>query len=442
MSTSTPRQRSTPTSIAALILPIIWVAFVGLNRAYEGRFTGVGPAEFQRVFRAFLYLMVAVSVASYATKVDVARGFVLIALPTALALTLFGRYAARRSLHRRRARGQALTSVIVVGEATSITKMTTLLRRDVYAGMKVSGACVPVDQVENPELHESLAAIEVPLLGDIDSVRDIVARTGADTVVVTSSAEIGSEKLRWISWQLEGTDTHLVVAPGLIEVAGSRLHIRPVAGLPLLHVEEPRFDGFRRVLKGVMDRVTATIALLLLAPIYLGIAAAVRLTSKGPVLFRQTRVGRDGSTFTIYKFRSMYRDAEDRRAEMNEHNDGDGILFKMRTDPRITRVGRVLRRFSLDELPQFVNVLNGTMSLVGPRPPLPCEVAQYGDDVRRRLLVKPGLTGLWQVSGRSDLSWDEAVRLDLRYVENWSPALDLLILWKTARTVVKGAGAY
>jgi exopolysaccharide biosynthesis polyprenyl glycosylphosphotransferase len=219
--------------------------------------------------------------------------------------------------------------------------------------------------------------------------------------------------------------------------------MRPFIGLPLLHVEEPEFAGFKRVVKGAMDRLAAGLAVLLLVPVLGAIAVAVRLDSPGPVLFRQTRIGRGGREFTMLKFRTMVVDAEARRGDLLALNqNADGLLFKMADDPRVTRVGRVLRRFSVDELPQLFNVLSGRMSLVGPRPPLPAEVALYDDSVRRRLLVKPGLTGLWQVSGRSDLTWEESVRLDLRYVENWSLLLDIMILWKTGFAVVRARGAY
>src|SRR6266496_621553 len=235
----------------------------------------------------------------------------------------------------------------------------------------------------------------------------------------------------------------LVVAPGLMEVAGPRLHIRPVTGLPLLHVEEPEFSGARRLVKGAVDRVVAAVALLLFSPLLLAIAAGIRLTSPGPAIFRQTRIGKDGREFTMVKFRTMVVDAEARRAELATDNErAEGVLFKIRRDPRITPVGRLLRKLSVDELPQRVNILLGQMSLVGPRPPLPEEAALYEADARRRLLVKPGLTGLWQVSGRSDLTWEEAVRLDLRYVENWSFTLDLMILWKTGGAIMRGRGAY
>ena len=425
----------------AVALPLAWVTVVGLNRAYEGRFVGVGPAEFQRIFRAFLHLTALVAFVSFATGADLSRGFIVLALPFALTFDVIGRYAARKYLHAKRSAGRAMRSVLAVGDAEAIGSFTAMLRRDQYAGMYVVGACVPGEMSD--EVAEQLDEIGVPLLGDVDAILDSAHFIGADTVAVISSSLIGPEKLRWISWQLEDTDLQLVVSPGLIEVAGPRLHIQPVAGLPLLHVEQPQFGGFRRFVKGAFDRTVACLSLAVLSPILLGLAAAVRLTSRGPALFFQTRVGRDGKTFTMVKFRSMYINAEDRLAELREKNvNADGLLFKMRDDPRVTRIGKFLRKFSLDELPQLINVVTGSMSLVGPRPPLPSEVAQYGDDVRRRLLVKPGVTGLWQVSGRSDLSWEESVRLDLRYVENWSPALDLMILWKTAFAVLGRSGAY
>jgi len=232
------------------------------------------------------------------------------------------------------------------------------------------------------------------------------------------------------------------VSPGIVEVAGPRISIRPVAGLSLLHLERPSVSGGPHVLKSIFDRVVGCGMLLAVAPLLMVTAVLVKFTSRGPVLFRQTRVGRGGEQFQMLKFRTMVVDAEARKAELHALNDGNGVLFKMRDDPRITKIGKYLRRFSIDELPQLVNVLRGDMSLVGPRPPLPAEVAQYAIDDARRMLVKPGLTGLWQVSGRSDLTWEESMRLDLRYADNWSIALDLLILWKTARAVLGSSGAY
>ena len=269
-----------------------------------------------------------------------------------------------------------------------------------------------------------------------------VEQYGADTVAVLACPEMNGIRLRELAWQLEESGTDLCVAPALLDVAGPRTTIRPVAGLPLLHVDHPELAGAKQVIKALFDRTAAAAALILLAPLFAVIAVIIRLDDRGPVFFRQTRIGLDGRPFQLYKFRTMVVDAEQRKAELQELNEGAGVLFKMRSDPRVTKAGSWLRRWSLDELPQLINVLNGGMSLVGPRPALPIEVARYGDHMRRRLVVKPGITGLWQVSGRSGLAWEEAFRLDLRYVDNWSLALDLQILWKTWSAVFSGSGAY
>jgi len=421
----------------SLALPALWVGAVALARAYEAPVLGLGSEEFQRVVQAFIGLTAVVGFCSYASKAEVARGYVILALPLAVVLCLLGRYAARKRLHRLRRAGRCVHGVVAVGGEHSVIDLVTELRRERHSGMRVVGACLAAGR------GNELRTLGVPLLGGLDDVPAAVRLCGADTVAVTACADLDPARLRRLAWELEGTDTDLVVAPGLMEVAGPRLHIRPVTGLPLLQVEEPEFSGARRVVKGAVDRVIAGILLLLFAPLLLVIALGIRLTSPGPVIFRQTRIGKDGHEFTMLKFRTMVADAEGRKADLSRHNErSEGVLFKIRQDPRITPVGRVLRKYSLDELPQLVNVLLGPMSLVGPRPPLPEEVALYEDDVRRRLLVKPGLTGLWQISGRSDLTWDESVRLDLRYVENWSLTLDFMILWKTAFAVVRSAGAY
>jgi exopolysaccharide biosynthesis polyprenyl glycosylphosphotransferase len=289
-----------------------------------------------------------------------------------------------------------------------------------------------------PEIDD----LPVPVLGDTRNILRVCREQGADTVLVSRGGYASSHELRRIAWQLEGSDIDLVVVPSLTDVAGPRIHMRPVAGLPLLHVEEPQVDEAGGLSKRVFDLAVAAAALAVLAPAMLVIALLVKLHDGGPILFRQARVGREGRTFHMLKFRSMRVDAEQLLAELQDRNEGAGVLFKMREDPRVTPVGRVLRRYSLDELPQLLNVLKGEMSLVGPRPPLQREVDLYHDDVHRRLLVRPGLTGLWQVSGRSELSWEESVRLDLFYVDNWSMLTDLGIIIKTVRAVVGSSGAY
>ncbi|MDH2428734.1 sugar transferase [Sphaerisporangium sp. TRM90804] len=423
----------TPYLLLSLVLPALWVAVVGLNRAYEARLVGVGSEEFRRITQCGFLLTAGVAIAAYVTKTDVARGYVVLALPLMTLLTLACRYALRRRLHAMRARGSCMRRVVAVGHRAAVADLTRRFRRERYHGMEIVGACLPRD--------DAAGEVEgVPVLGDFTDVPLVVGQAGADTVAVLACPELDGTALRRLAWRLEKTRTDLVVAPALMEVAGPRTTIRPVAGLPLLHVEHPELAGLRQLLKNAFDRVVAACALAVLAPLLAGLAVAVRATSPGPALFRQTRVGKDGVEFTIYKLRTMARGAECRRVHLV--SDQDGLLFKIRDDPRVTPLGGRLRRHSLDELPQLVNVLLGHMSLVGPRPPLPEEVAGYGDDVRRRLVVRPGMTGLWQVNGRSDLSWEESVRLDLRYVENWSLTLDLQILWKTWSAVARGSGAY
>jgi exopolysaccharide biosynthesis polyprenyl glycosylphosphotransferase len=325
--------------------------------------------------------------------------------------------------------------VIAVGHAPAVADLIATLRRDKFNGLSVVGACLAGRSMLNE-------IAQVPVFGGLGNVSAAVSQLGADTVAVLACPEMSGIRLRELAWELEETGTDLCVAPALIDVAGPRTTIRPVAGLPLLQLDHPELAGGKQVIKAMFDRAAAGLALVMLAPLFVVIALAIRLDDRGPVFFMQTRVGRDGQTFRLFKFRTMVVDAEQRRLELEALNEGAGVLFKMRKDPRVTKVGAALRRWSLDELPQLFNVVIGDMSLVGPRPALPKEVARYGDHMRRRLVVKPGITGLWQVSGRSGLSWEESFRLDLRYVDNWSMMLDVQILWKTFSAVVRGSGAY
>jgi exopolysaccharide biosynthesis polyprenyl glycosylphosphotransferase len=419
--------------VLSVLLPAVLIGALALNRAYERRFLFVGTDEYQRVIRAGLGLTAAVAIIAYAVEFPLARTYVVTALPTAMLAGVLTRFVIRKRLHRSRSRGECLRRVIVVGHELAVVHITRQLRRERYHGMEVVGACLP-------PIHDG--AVGLPVYGTFDDVADAVDAAGADTVIVLSCPELDGHALRRLAWRLEREDIDLIVASALVDVAGGRTTIRPVDGLPMLHVEHPRLAGGSRVVKELVDRVGATLLLLALAPALLALAVLIRADSAGPVLFRQVRVGRDGREFVILKFRTMYLDAEARRAELGHLNECDGALFKMRNDPRVTGVGRWLRRLSLDELPQLCNVVSGQMSLVGPRPPLPQEVAAYPDDALRRLAVKPGLTGLWQVSGRSDLPWEEAVRLDLRYVENWSLSLDMVILLRTLTAVARASGAY
>ncbi|WP_397428859.1 sugar transferase [Pseudofrankia sp. BMG5.37] len=434
----------TPYLILSAVFPVAWLAGMSLNRAYEDRFLGGGTEEFRRVVNAAVRLTALVAVGSYATKAEIARAYLLIVFPAATVLTLAGRGAARSLLHRMRQAGRCQHRVLVVGAGESAASLVRLARRDPSAGWSVVGVCL--DRAPGRHSHDRLESagfdlFGVPIVGTSDALEDAIRLTDATTVAI--SPQIDGERLRRALWALEGTKVDVLVSSAVTDVTGPRIHLRPVAGLPLLHIEEPELTGTRRLMKVLLDRGVAFVSLTLLSPLLFGLSMAVRLTSKGPAIFKQTRVGQGGKEFTMYKFRSMYVDAEARLAEVLALNDReDDYMYKAKDDPRISRIGKFLRKWSLDELPQLLNVLNGTMSLVGPRPPLPREVAKYADDVHRRLMVKPGLTGLWQVSGRSDLPTDEAVQLDLRYVENWSLAMDLIILWRTVFAVLKREGAY
>ena len=429
------RQLSGQYLALSLSLPLFWLLMVMLSGGYDPRFIGVGSDEFRRILNVGLGLTAGIAIVAYGTKTDLARSYVLVALPCATLFDLLARFALRKRLHRRRKLGRCMRRTVVVGHASVAADLATELRRESYHGLQVVAACV-TGMIGNGQIAG------IPVIGELRSVPEVVARFDADTVAVLACPEMSGVRLRELAWALEKRGTDLCVAPALLDVAGPRTTIRPVAGLPLLHMDHPEFTGARRVIKSAFDKMLALSALALTIPVFLVIPLAIWIGDGGPPFFRQIRVGQHGRLFTVFKFRTMVRDAEDRKAQLTASNEYDDVLFKIRHDPRVTRVGARLRRWSLDELPQLINVLLGDMSMVGPRPALPEEAAAYGEQVRRRLVVKPGITGLWQVNGRSDLPWEESVRLDLRYVENWSLALDLQILWKTLSAVGRGSGAY
>jgi exopolysaccharide biosynthesis polyprenyl glycosylphosphotransferase len=421
------------------LLPVAWLTAVWLYRAYEHRFIGEGPQEFHRITRAGLLLFTTVAVLSYLMLGNFSRTIAMISVPCCVLGSMLTRRILRTALRRARRAGRGLHRTLIIGRSDAAIGLIDSLRlteRSFHHGMLAVGVCVPTQAVTPSHIHD------VPVLGTPDEVLTVIDQVQADLVAVVSHPDLSGHALRQLSWALEERGIELLVSPGIVEVAGPRLSIRPIAGLSLLHLERPAFKGSRRVCKVMFDYVLATALLIGLSPVMLATAALIRITSRGPALFRQTRVGTGGREFTVYKFRSMIVDAESRLGDLAHRDQGNGVLFKMRSDPRVTQIGVLLRRYSLDELPQLLNVLRGNMSLVGPRPPLPKEVAGYSSDEIRRLRVRPGMTGLWQVSGRSDLTWEESLRLDLRYVDNWSMSLDLSILWRTVRAVMQGSGAY
>jgi exopolysaccharide biosynthesis polyprenyl glycosylphosphotransferase len=379
-----------------------------------------------------------VAIVAFLIQLNLARGYIILAFPIGLVALLASRWMWRQWLVAQRLRGDFSSRVILVGSRASVYAIARDLARAPGSGYLIVGACIPGDTI-----GEYLAP-GVPVSTSLDQLQTVMDAMGADTVVITSSDELPPERIRELSWSLEPGRQHLVLAPSLTDVGGPRIHMRPVAGLPLIHVETPRYEGMKRFSKRAFDLASSGVLAVILSPVFLLVALSVKLTTAGPVFFRQERVGLNGKRFRMLKFRTMVVDAETQLVALSRitRNEGNAVMFKMKNDPRVTPVGSFLRRFSLDELPQLFNVLGGTMSLVGPRPPLSSEVAVYENHVHRRFLVKPGITGLWQVSGRSNLSWEDTVRLDLYYVENWSITGDILILWRTLRAVLARDGAY
>lgn len=420
-----------------IVVAILTFVCLFITRVWDPRILGQGSEEFSRLMRAFITSAVLLGLLGLGLQLPAVRPWVFGLLPLAGTLSLAGRFALRKWLHHNRGRGRFIHSMLAIGTVESIEDLIGRTRRDQYNGWLVSGACTPT----GAGADNSDTILGIPVLGDLDSVAEVVRRGDHRVVSVASTPGWSPRRLHQLAWDLEGLGADLVVDPGLMEMAGPRLHIAPVDGLPLLRLTHPVFDGLPRVVKNIIDWMGAVLLVAVMAPLLLALALAVK-TDGGPVFFRQERVGKHGRVFKMVKFRSMVVDAEARKSALLADNEGAGPMFKVRSDPRITRIGAKLRKYSLDELPQLFNVIAGSMSLVGPRPPLPEEVTSYSRDAERKLMVKPGLTGLWQVSGRSDLSWEESVRLDLRYVENWTLAMDALILWKTIGTLARGHGAY
>ncbi|MGQ0573020.1 MAG: sugar transferase [Pseudonocardia sp.] len=431
-----PFRRDGSLALAAVTV-VALVGSLAANRVWDPRVLGAGAEEYGRVVRATVATSVVLGLLGLAVAVESLRAWVFVVVPATGIAMLLGRWLLRRLLHSRRSVDRCLHPVLAVGPPEWVADMVARTGRARHHGWVIDAACTPTGTGEG----SAEAVAGVPVVGDFDAVKRTVWAGGYDIVAVAPAPGWSPRRLQQLAWDLEGTGTDLVVDPGLMEVAGPRLHVAPVDGFPLLRLTEPAFTGLSRVVKGAMDLVGAVVLLVVTAPLMLALALAVRRDG-GPAFFVQTRTGRGGGLFRMIKFRSMVVDADRHRAALTSVDEGAGPLFKMRQDPRVTPVGRWLRRYSLDELPQLFNVLGGSMSLVGPRPPLPEEVAVFTRDAHRRLLVKPGMTGLWQVSGRSDLSWEESVRLDLRYVENWTLTMDMSILWKTLRAARTGEGAY
>lgn len=428
-------------SCLSVIIAAIWLTMLAMYRTRSPRVTGAGIEEYRRVLSATLATVGVIAVALMILRPEYARGYLAVGLPLGLFGLITSRSVCRRFLMWQRRRGNCKISVLAVGDARAVGNLVKYLSRELNYGYSVIGVCLTGPGTQTTVEVPGVGTL--PVFGNETDLEWALTQTNADTVALTATEHLGSEGIRELSWDLHKLDVDLVVSPGVVDIAGPRLTMQPVAGLPLIHVEKPQYSGAKRFQKRAFDIVLSIVVLTGALPLMIAAAIAIKLTSKGPVFYRSERIGLDGKPFQVIKFRTMVDGADAQIEALRSSNDFvGGVLFKMRHDPRVTSVGRLLRRYSIDELPQFFNVLRHDMSVVGPRPPLRCEVDTYSHQVRRRLLVMPGITGLWQISGRSDLSWEDSVRLDLSYVENWSITNDFLIAAKTVRTIFAANGAY
>ncbi|MGO4681149.1 sugar transferase [Microbacterium sp. 2MCAF23] len=424
--------------LRGILLATVWTVLLCTLRTRDAALFRRGAEEARALAMATALSFGIVAMAAVLLGSEAMRPTILAGLPLGLAALLLGRLVWRSRLQTLRRSGRFASRTLVVGNRADVECAIRALLPAERSGYMVVGATL----LDGNARDLLIGDVRIPVFGNAITVGTVAAQLSTDTVVLATRPAGDPDFVKRLSWGLEGTATELVLSNHLPEVSRARLRFSRVEGLPLIRVRIPHYDGPDRMLKRIVDVSVASLALIPIALLAPAIALLVKLDSPGPVFFFQERVGRDGRTFRMVKFRSMSTDAESRLADLSVQNEGSGLLFKMKADPRVTRVGRVLRKLSLDELPQFWNVLIGDMSVVGPRPPLPREVIGYEKDVFRRLYVKPGITGLWQVSGRSDLSWEESVRLDLRYVENWSVADDLHIMWRTAKVMIQPHGAY
>ncbi len=417
--------------IAGIVVLLSWLVMLAAMDTRDAHVIGHGVAEYRRVAHTSMLLFAGLVILAYFLRVELSRLFVLTAIPIGLLALLFGRWASRQWLRGRQRKGGFLDRVVVIGERKKIDSIARVINRTEGTGYRIIGAITSRGT-------DSKIADSVDVLGDYAHAVELIENASANTVIVASADDLDPAALRSLSWQMADRDIAWVVAPAMTDIAGPRIHARPLAGLPLVEVAFPVLEGGPRIAKRTADIIGSVLLIVLSSPIMLAAAIAVKVSSPGPVLFTQERIGRYGTPFRMIKFRSMVTDADDELASLLDLQGSKGTpLFKVINDPRVTKVGRIMRRHSIDELPQLFNVLRGSMSLVGPRPQRPAEVELYDTIAQRRLLLKPGMSGLWQVSGRSSLTWEESLRFDLYYVENWSFIQDLVILFRTFRAVLR-----
>lgn len=421
---------------ALIIIGVLWLIALDVTDSRERHIVGSGFIEYRRLVNASIAVFAFTVAMAYFLGMNLSRLLVAVIFPLGVLLLLLSRWLWRQWLRARQKNSQYLHRAVVIGEPSKVRHVTGQIRRTPGSGYEIVGV------IMNGVASEGVPDIEV--LGDIAHAEAALDAANIDALIIAGSDDLDPEMMRRLGYAVSDRDIQLIMAPALTDIAGPRLHATPVAGLPLVHVDFPRMEGASRFLKRTFDLVGSMILLVLLSPVFLATAIAIRVDGPGKIFYHQERIGRSGRTFGMRKFRSMVADADDQLASLLDlQGDAAKPLFKINDDPRITRVGRFLRKHSLDELPQLINVFRGDMSLVGPRPQRATEVALYDDVAYRRLLVKPGMSGLWQVSGRSSLSWEETIRLDLYYVENWSLMQDIIILFRTVRAVIiPGATAH
>ncbi len=422
--------------VALVVTWLVWMIALDAADSRDEHVVGQGITEYDRVFRATLSSFALLIVFAFFFRVDLARTILLVVFPAGLVLLVVSRWLWRQWLRKQQRADRFVHRAVVIGELRKSAHVIRTLNSTDDTGVKILGLLTEQSQGDMVE--------GVPVLGKFRDLERVVEQLQVDFVVLSGADDISPKVMRRIGWNMASQDVDWIVAPSLTDVAGPRIHSRPMAGLPLVHVDYPRLDGARRFLKRSFDIIGSGLLILLLSPVLIGTAIAVKASSPGPVFYKQVRVGRNSTHFGMLKFRSMVTDADAQLAALlEEQGRSDQPLFKVDNDPRITQVGRFIRKYSLDELPQLFNVLLGQMSLVGPRPQRDAEVALYDDAAYRRLMVKPGMSGLWQVSGRSTLSWEDTIRLDLYYVENWSFMQDIVILFRTIKAVAApGASAH
>lgn len=438
---TTGAPKDTDYLMLSAVLVVSWWLMLGFWGSREARVLGSGSEEYKRVIASSAWLFGFVAIISYALRIDTARGFVGLAFPAGALGLLAARWLVRQHLSLERKHGKSSSRVLIIGGPHSAAHLVRSLKSAPDAGYLPVATYIPGTPTNNLQLPNA----DLPTSGgqsDIGSILEVIVANNVDAVAVSAGVNLHPRDLRRLGWELAAMDIGMILAPALTDIAGPRIHTQPVAGLPLIHVSTPKLTGGKKVAKRTFDIALAGLLLTALSPIFLVLALLVRLNDSGPVFYRQERVGLRGTTFNMLKFRSMKVGADAQlQTLLDEQGSGDTPLFKVDNDPRITPLGRILRKYSLDELPQLLNVLGGSMSLVGPRPQREGEVALYDDAAHRRLYVSPGMSGLWQVSGRSNLTWEESIRLDLYYVENWSLMGDVVILFKTFKAVFASTGA-